>query len=195
VEWYEHGSAEPVQEPIDVAFHAQPDNDSQVACAAFVVHATDVPLHEPIVVASQMQPGVVGHVVEEARVAQLVTAGVPTQRGPVEKVRVDTGARMSADLQQIWLLQSLLCLHVLGHDVLQTPLQQTSPAIVSQSVDCAHFVGQGVDVVFRQSPSTARWGSSKRTEVQQTSLLSVLQSVETVHDLGHCSGGRQMASL
>jgi hypothetical protein len=98
-------------------------------------------------------------------------------------------------LQQIWALQSLLTLHDLGHDVLHMPLQQISPPIVLQSVDCVHFVGHGCVVVFKQSPDTLRFGSSTATESQQTSLLSVLQSVEPVHDLGHCEGGRQMGSL
>jgi hypothetical protein len=92
---------------------------------------------------------------------------------------------MSADLQQTCALQSLLCLQVLAHVVLHTPLQQISPLIVLQSVDCAHFFGQGVVVVLRQRPETARFGSSTATESQQTSLLSVLQSVEPVHALGH----------
>jgi hypothetical protein len=64
------------------------------------VHATDVPLHEPIVVASQVQPGITGHEVA-LRVAQVAAVGVPTQRGPVVKVSVALGARMSAELQQI----------------------------------------------------------------------------------------------
>jgi hypothetical protein len=172
----------------------QPDKPSQVSCVAFEVHATDVPLQEPIVVASHVQPGVAGH--ETAlRVEQLVIDGVPTQRGPVLNVNVEAGARIRADLQQICALQSLLTLHDLGQLVLHTPLQQISPPIVLQSVDCVHFVGQGVVVVFKQSPWTARFGSSSATESQQTSLLSVLQSVEPVQALGHCPGGRQMGSL
>jgi len=102
---------------------------------------------------------------------------------------------MRADLQQISLVQSLLCLHDLGQEVLQIPLQQISPFIVLQSVDWAQLLGHGVVVVFRQSPSTPRFGSSKRTDVQQTSLLAVLQSEEPVHDLGHCPGGKQIGSL
>ena len=159
------------------------------------MHATDVPLHTPIVVASHWQPGVALHAAMVVMGAQLVIVGVPLQRGPVENSRVADGARMMADLQQTMAVQSLLCLQVLAHDLLHTPLQQISPAIVSQSVDCAHFVGHGDDVVFMQSPSTLRFGSRSLTELQQTSLLSVLQSEEEVHAFGHCPGGRQMGSL
>jgi len=86
-------------------------------------------------------------------------------------------------------------LQLLGHDVLQTPLQHTSPLIVLQSVDCAQLFGQGVDEGFKHNPPTARVGSSSFTEVQQTSLLSVLQSEEPVHDLGQSEGAKQMGSL
>jgi len=192
--WLVHGIAVPAHEPGVVAFHAHPDRDSHVTCETFVVHATDVPLHEPIVVASQVQPGITGQEVA-LRVAQVAAAGVPMQRGPVVNVRVDLGARMRAELQQIWALQSLLTLHVLAHVVLHTPSQQISPPIVLQSVDCAHFFGHGVVVGFTQSPETLRFGSRMATESQQTSLLSVLQSVDPVHDLGHFEGGRQIGSL
>jgi hypothetical protein len=80
-----------VQDPATVGFQLQPDNVSQVACVNFEVHATAVPTHEPIVVASQVQPGVAGHVVA-LRIEQLVIAGVPTQRGPFLNVSVGAGA-------------------------------------------------------------------------------------------------------
>jgi hypothetical protein len=67
--------------------------------------------------------------------------------------------------------------------------------MVLQSVDCEHFLGHAVVDVFKQSPPTARFGSSTATESQHTSLLSVLQSLELEHDLGHLPGGRQMGSL
>ena len=40
-------------------------------------------------------------------------AGVPVQCGPVVKTLVGAGKRVSADLQQIWFLQSLDCSQVL----------------------------------------------------------------------------------
>ncbi len=195
VKWLEQEYEVPRHEPIDVAFHAQPDSASHVVCAPFEVHGSAVPLHDPITVSSHMQPGVLVHVVDAVAVEQAVVVGVPMQRGPVEKITVDDGARMRADLQQISLVQSLLCLQVLGHEVLQIPLQQTSPFIVLQSVDCAQALGQGVAVGFRQSPSTARFGSSRCADVQQISLLSVLQSAEPVQALGHSPGGKQIGSL
>ena len=178
-----------------MALHAQPDSISQAAWVAFEVHGRDVPLHDPMTVVSHWHPGVVVHVVCDVLGAQVGLVGVPVHRGPVENVSVADGARMSADLQQICAVQSLLCLHVLGQDLLQTPLQQISPLIVSQSVDCMHVFGHGVDVVLRQSPSTARFGSINLTELQQTSLLVVSQSEEPVHFFGQRPGGRQMGSL
>jgi hypothetical protein len=178
-----------------VAFHAQPVSASHVSCVNFEVQATDVPMHEPITVVSQLQPAAVVQEVELVKLEQLVTDGVPTQRGPVVKVMVGGGVRIRADLQQICAVQSLLCWHFLGQVVLHTPPQQISPPIVLQSVDCEHFFGQGVVEVFKQSPETARFGSITPTESQHTSLLSVLQSVEPVHDFGHFPGGRQMGSL
>jgi hypothetical protein len=178
-----------------MAFHAQPDSISHAAWVPFDVHGRDVPLQDPMTVVSHWHPGVVVHTVCDVCVAQLVVVGVPVQRGPVENVSVAEGARMIADLQQTCAVQSLLCLHVLGQDLLQTPLQQISPSIVSQSVDCVHCFGHGVDVVFKQSPSTPRFGSISLTDVQQTSLLSVAQSDEPVHAFGQCPGGKQMGSL
>jgi len=83
----------------------------------------------------------------------------------------------------------------LGQLVLHTPAQQISPPIVLQSVDCPHFLGHGCVVGLRQSPLAARFGSSTPTESQHTSLLSVLQSAELAHDLGHFVAGKQMGSL
>jgi hypothetical protein len=194
VKWFEHAYDVPAHEPGVVAFHAQPVRPSHVSCVNFEAHATDVPMHEPITVVSQLQPGVAGHEVELS-IEQVVVAGVPTQRGPVVNVSVGGGVWIRADLQQICALQSLLCLQVFAQVVLHTPWQQISPPIVLQSVDCMHFLGHGCVDVFRQSPPTARFGSSTPTESQHTSLLSVLQSPEPVHALGHFPGGRQMGSL
>jgi hypothetical protein len=103
--------------------------------------------------------------------------------------------RISADLQQIWPEQSLLCLQVWAHFLLHRPLQHTSPIEVLHSEDWLQVLGQAVYVGFRQRPATPRLGSMLPTVVQQISPFAVLQSVDAAHALGHSDGDRQMGSL
>lgn len=49
-----------------------------------------------------VQPGIDAQLLDEQ-----VDVGVPVQCGPVVKTVVSVGKRVSADLQQIWFLQSL----------------------------------------------------------------------------------------
>jgi len=104
------------------------------------------------------------------------------------------GRRVSADLQQICALQSLLSLQVLGQAVLQMPPQHSSPAMVLQSTDWVQAFGQGACVGFRHSPAARRVGSTRAAVVQQISLLLVLQAEESAHAFGHLLGGKQIGS-
>ena len=105
------------------------------------LHDEGVPTHVPAVDVTGAHPGTVEHELLE-REEQAAVDGVPVQCGPVEKVMVAPGRRVRADLQQICPEQSLLTLHDFGHDLLQMPLQQISPAVVLQSVDWPQALGQ-----------------------------------------------------
>jgi hypothetical protein len=115
------------------------------------------------------------------------------QRGPTENVVVALGSRVSADLQQIWPGQSLLCWQVFGQLLLQIPSQQISPPAVLQSTDWAQTLGQAVVLLagLRQRPVALRFGSRLRTVVQQTSPLVVSHSEDWVHAFGHLDAGKQ----
>src|SRR5688500_12807070 len=89
------------------------------------------------------------------------------------------------------LVQSLLVSHSLGHVSEQIPLQQSSPLEVLQSDDSSQAFGHYSELGFRHRPSTARWGSTFFTVVQQTSSLPVSQSSLDEHACGHWDGARQ----
>jgi hypothetical protein len=100
-------------------------------------------------------------------------------------------------LQQICPEQSLLCWHCLGHVFWQMPLQHNG-LVASQSADEPHFFGHACGpryVGLRHRPATFRLGSSTPTESQQMSPWAVLQSLLTLHALGHSFAGRQMPWL
>jgi hypothetical protein len=113
------------------------------------------------------------------------------QCGPVLKTCVGGGRFTRADLQQICWLQSALVWQVLAQVFEQTPSQQISLAVVSQSVDWVQVFGQAAYAGLRQRPVALMCGSICGIEVQQTSPLAVLQSVLAAQAFGQSEGGRQ----
>lgn len=68
---------------------------------------------------------------------------VPLQLGPGPNVLVAAGTRVSADLQQILPVQSLLwSQYWIAQVAEQTPSQQIGFAVPAQSVDCVQSCGQ-----------------------------------------------------
>jgi hypothetical protein len=115
----------------------QPASAAQVASVVLLEHEEACwETHVPLPVAAQ--PGSE----EQLDTTLQVDGAVPTQCGPVLKTADCVGKRVSADLQQIWFLQSLDWSQVLTQLVWQLPLQQISPAAVLQSEDWLHWLGQ-----------------------------------------------------
>jgi len=103
--------------------------------------------------------------------------------------------RLTADLQQSWPVQSLLCVQVLGQVEAQRPLQHSSPEEESQSAEELQALGQVSYLGFRHSPDVLRLPSILPTDVQQISPDAVSQSVLEAHALGQREGGRQIGWL
>jgi hypothetical protein len=101
-------------------------------------------------------------------------------------------SRCQADLQQIWLVQSVLCVQVFAQVSEQRPLQQSGADIEVQFEELVQVWGQGSYSGFRHRPGTTKVGSRLPTDVQQISPEVVLQSALVAQALGHCEGGRQM---
>ena len=67
---------------------------------------------------------------------------MPLQVGPTVNtwVTIDS-TRVKADLQQIWPVQSLLCVQVFSQVEAHRPLQQSSPSAEVQSAEVAQAFG------------------------------------------------------
>jgi hypothetical protein len=65
----------------------------------------------------------------------LPVGGIPVAGYPGGRVPPASGELRAGVVQQTCPTQSLDAVHDLGHDVSQTPLQQSSPALRSQSLD------------------------------------------------------------
>jgi hypothetical protein len=126
---------------------------------------------------------------------QLVKFGVPEHDGTWKR-RGGAGSSCDGERQQIWPVQSLLCMQLFGQVAAQKPLQQRAAvALPAQSDDVEHVFGQGVDIGFKQRPLELRLGSSAPTDVQQISPLAVLQLVSPAHAVGQLLAAVQMGVL
>ena len=90
-----------VQEPpLPPALYVQP-SPVQAVCVVLDAHVALV-CWEHVPLPEAVQPGRLAQFGDEH-----VDVGTPVQCGPVVKIVVGAGKRVSADLQQIWFLQSL----------------------------------------------------------------------------------------
>jgi hypothetical protein len=100
-------------------------------------------------------------------------------------------SRIEADLQQIWAVQSVLCVQVFAQVAEQRPLQQSGANNEVQFAEVMQVWGQASYIGFRHRPGTLRVGSTLSTDVQQSSPEVVLQSALVEQTWGHREGGRQ----
>jgi hypothetical protein len=118
---------------------------------------------------------------------------LPVQVGLAVKIWVPWECiRVAADLQQIWYVQSLLCVQVFSQVAEQRPLQQIGADADVQLDEVVQVLGQLSYFGFKHRPDALRLGSRLRTDVQQISPAVVLQSLLVEQVLGHCEAGRQM---